>query len=59
MIEEWATTGGLISDTKVDYLCRCIIDIPLVLCHAGIPLEDDVWDIQHTIALHVHVSLCY
>ena len=41
MIEEWATTGGLISDTKVDYLCRCII--PLVLCHAEIPLEHDVW----------------
>jgi hypothetical protein len=41
MIEEWATTGGLISDTKVDYLCRCII--PLVLCHAGVPLEADVW----------------
>lgn len=29
------------SDTKLDYLCRCII--PLVLCHAGVPLEDDVW----------------
>jgi hypothetical protein len=42
MIEEWATTGGLISDVKVDYLCRCII--PLVLCHAGVPLEADVWD---------------
>jgi hypothetical protein len=41
MIEEWATTGGLISDTKVDYLCRCII--PLVLCHAGIPKNHDVW----------------
>jgi hypothetical protein len=42
MIEEWATTGGSISDTKVDYLCRCII--PLVLCHAGVSLEADVWD---------------
>ena len=42
MIEDWATTGSSVNNTKVDYLCKCIL--PLVLCHAGIPPGADIWE---------------